>query len=283
MTTTAIQVQHLAKHFKTTSALRDLSFTVHQGEIFGFLGPSGAGKTTTLKILTGQLAPSAGTATVLGHDVTQLTPAIYEHVGIVTHNSGLYDRLSVTANLRFFAKLLGVATTKVTPLLARVGLSEQQHQLAGKLSQGQRKRLILARAVLHAPAVLFLDEPTSGLDPSTALAIHHLIRDLRDQGTAIFLTTHNMTEATKLCDQVALLNDGQIVELGTPQALRLKYNRHQNYRVLFQGETTAQTLSGPAGQTIIAREITAGHIVTIHSGEPTLEDVFLEVTGRNLE
>ncbi|MCF7523176.1 ABC transporter ATP-binding protein [Levilactobacillus brevis] len=136
--------------------------------------------------------------------------------------------------------------------------------------------------MLHAPAVLFLDEPTSGLDPSTALAIHHLIRDLRDQGTAIFLTTHNMTEATKLCDQVALLNDGQIVELGTPQALRLKYNRHQNYRVLFQERLPHKPSVVQLGRRLLP-EITAGHIVTIHSGEPTLEDVFLEVTGRNLE
>ncbi len=187
----AIEVINIAKSFQNTTALDQVSFTVQPGEIFGFLGPSGSGKTTTIKILTGQLLPTNGEAYVLGQSVQAYDEHRYEKIGIVTHQSGLYDKLSVYQDLLFFAKMFGVPVARVDKLLERVGLSQHKKKLAGKLSQGMRQRLVLARAILHQPQVLFLDEPTSGLDPRTTQAIHALIRELRDQGTAILLTTHD--------------------------------------------------------------------------------------------
>ncbi|KAB2335569.1 ABC transporter ATP-binding protein [Bacillus mesophilum] len=279
---TVIYVEHLSKTFKDQSALKDLHFSVKSGEIFGFLGPSGSGKTTTIKILTGQLTQTLGTASVLGKPVEQINETIYEQVGIVTDNSGLYERMSVYNNLKLFAKLLDVDLERIDFLLKRVGLLQDKHKIASKLSKGMAQRLILARALLHQPKVLFLDEPTSGLDPSTAEAIHELLLELKESGTAIFLTTHNMDEATKLCDHVALLNDGIIVEYGSPKALCLKYNRNKSYRVLLkdQRELTLPH-SDETGQKI-GQWMANDELMTIHSCEPTLEKVFLELTGREL-
>ncbi|MCA5599606.1 ABC transporter ATP-binding protein [Lactiplantibacillus argentoratensis] len=283
-TKNAIEVINIAKSFQNTTALDQVSFTVQPGEIFGFLGPSGSGKTTTIKILTGQLLPTAGEAYVLGHSVQAYDERRYEKIGIVTHQSGLYDKLSVYQNLLFFAKMFGVPVARVDKLLERVGLSQHKKKLAGKLSQGMRQRLVLARAILHQPQVLFLDEPTSGLDPRTTQAIHALIRELRDQGTAILLTTHDMLEATRLCNRVALLNAGRIAECAAPQALQLKYNRDQQYRVHIA--SAAQDLllpSSPETTYQINQWMLSGQLETIHSCEPTLEDVFLTVTGRSLK
>lgn len=280
----AIEVIDIAKSFQHITALDEISFTVQPGEIFGFLGPSGSGKTTTIKILTGQLLPSSGNAYVLGHSVQAYDEHRYEQIGIVTHQSGLYDKLSVYQNLLFFAKMFSVPVARVDDLLERVGLSQHKKKAAGKLSEGMRQRLVLARAILHRPQVLFLDEPTSGLDPSTTHAIHALIRELRDQGTAILLTTHDMVEATRLCNRVALLNAGHIAECATPQALQLKYNRDQQYRVHIK--SAAQDLLLPASPETtdqINQWMLSGQLETIHSCEPTLEDVFLTVTGRSLK
>ncbi|WP_331712030.1 ABC transporter ATP-binding protein [Bacillus sp. SJS] len=211
---TVIDAEQLSKQFKNEPALKKLSFSVRSGEIFGFLGPSGSGKTTTIKILTGQLAQTSGKATVLGKPIEQINESIYEQVGIVTDNSGLYERMTVYSNLKLFARILGVEMERIDVLLKRVGLFGHKNKIAGKLSKGMTQRLVLARAILHEPKVLFLDEPTSGLDPSTATSVHELLLELKESGTAIFLTTHNMDEAAKLCDQIALLHDGIIVEHG---------------------------------------------------------------------
>ncbi|KYG29612.1 ABC transporter ATP-binding protein [Alkalihalobacillus trypoxylicola] len=277
-----IAVEHLSKKFKEATALKDLSFSVQAGEIFGFLGPSGSGKTTTIKILTGQLAQSSGKANVLGKPVEQINENIYEQVGIVTDNSGLYEKMTVYSNLKVFAKILNVKKERITELLERVGLEEHKHKLANQLSKGMGQRLVLARALLHQPKVLFLDEPTSGLDPSTALAVHELLFELRKNGTAIFLTTHNMDEATKLCDRVALLNEGLIVEHGPPKEVCLKYHSEKKYKIqLTDGQAFVLPHSNETTERIrvwMAKD----ELMTIHSCEPTLEKVFLEVTGREL-
>ncbi|MDZ5781924.1 ABC transporter ATP-binding protein [Marinococcus luteus] len=277
-----IQVKQLSKKFKGETALKDISFSVRAGDIFGFLGPSGSGKTTTIKILTGQLAQSSGQAFVLGHPVERIDESIYEQLGIVTDNSGVYERLSVYHNLSTFAKLLNVDKKRIDVLLKKVGLYEEKNKLASKLSKGMKQRLVLTRAMLHQPKVLFLDEPTSGLDPVTTEAIHALLMEIKNNGTAIFLTTHNMNEATKLCDHVALLNDGLIVEHDSPRALTLKYNRDKRYQVLLRnGEEVTLTHTAEAIQQL-NHWLTNDEVLTIHSNEPNLERVFLEVTGREL-
>lgn len=278
-----LSIDHLSKKYNKNLVLKDVNAVLRSGEILGFLGPSGAGKTTIIKILTGQLMPTSGTAEVLGIDCRRIDERIYEQIGIVTDSSGLYERMSVFDNLKYFARILNVPLENIDPLLKRIGLYEHRKKPASKLSKGQTQRLILTRALLHKPKVLFLDEPTSGLDPSTALEIHRLLLELRDEGMAIFLTTHNMEEATKLCDHVALLNEGVIVEYGTPEEICLKYNRIKKYRIQLTDGTKHVLLQGSESAGRIFLWMKEDKIETLHTCEPTLETVFLEVTGRELQ
>ncbi|HJA67795.1 MAG TPA: ABC transporter ATP-binding protein [Candidatus Mediterraneibacter cottocaccae] len=278
-----ITVSHLSKKFARKEVLKDVNAILHRGEILGFLGPSGAGKTTTIKILTGQLKPDSGTVQILGTDCSRIDESLYEQIGIVTDTSGVYERMTVYDNLKYFARLLGAPLSSIDPLLKRIGLEEQKKQPAGKLSKGQTQRLILARAILHRPKILFLDEPTNGLDPTTALEVHRLLLELKEEGMAVFLTTHNMEEATKLCDHVALLNEGVIVEYGTPEEICLKYNQVKRYRVQLKDGARHTLIHSPENAGKISLWLKENEIETIHSCEPTLETVFLEVTGRELQ
>ena len=198
---TLLKLSHISKRYKTELALKDISITLYKGEILGFLGPSGAGKTTAIKIITGQLHQTSGEAMILGTNSVNINASIYENIGVVSDNSGLYDKMTVWQNLAVFAKIWNVPSERIKEVLEQTGLAEHSKKQAGKLSRGQAQRLVLARAVLHKPRILFLDEPTSGLDPSTALEIHKMLLALKEEGMAIFLTTHNMDEATKLCDR----------------------------------------------------------------------------------
>lgn len=279
-----ITASHLSKSFKNgEDALKDISITLKPGEILGFLGPSGAGKTTTIKILTGQLRQTSGEAQILNRDTRKINESIYEQIGILTDQSGVYERLSIYDNLNYFAKILQVEKSRINDLLRKVGLYEHRKKPAGKLSKGQAQRLILARAILHRPKLLFLDEPTSGLDPSTALEIHNLLLELKKEGMSIFLTTHNMEEASKLCDQIALLHVGHIVEMGTLQEICLKYNKEKTYRLLLTDGTTTTLTHTAEHIDQIHTWMMENRIETLHSCEPSLEDVFLAVTGRTLQ
>lgn len=283
MNTEYIHLEHISKSFSDQNVLKDVNASLHEGEILGFLGPSGAGKTTTIKILTGQLKATSGCATVLGIDCHDMNENIYEQIGIVTDSSGVYERMSVYDNLKYFARILKVPYKQIDILLKRIGLYSQRKQLAGKLSKGQTQRLILARAILHKPKVLFLDEPTSGLDPSTALEVHNLLKELKEEGMAIFLTTHNMEEATKLCDHVALLNEGVIVEYGTPQDICLRYNKEKKYKILKNDKQEVILQHTKDNIELLTKWLMNDEVASIHSCEPTLETVFLEVTGRELQ
>ena len=277
-----IRIQHISKEFHSTVVLKDLNAVLHKGEILGFLGPSGAGKTTTIKILTGQLKLTKGDAYVLDIHCDNIDETIYEQIGIVTDNSGIYERMSVYDNLKYFSKILNVSKERIDVLLKRVGLFEHKMKLASQLSKGQKQRLILARAILHTPKILFLDEPTSGLDPSTALEIHKLLLELKESGMSIFLTTHNMEEATKLCDHVALLNEGVIVEYGSPKELCIKHNQEKKYKVILNDDSE-HILSNKANDIEKMRQwLLEDKVEALHSCEPTLEDVFIHVTGRGL-
>lgn len=278
-----ITISHLSKKFDKDYVLKDVNAVLRKGEILGFLGPSGAGKTTTINILTGQLHPTSGKAEVLGINSNEIDERIYEQIGIVTDSSGIYERMSVYDNLKYFARLLNAPLENIDPLLKRIGLYEHRKKTAGKLSKGQTQRLIVARAVLHKPKILFLDEPTSSLDPSTALEIHKMLLEMKEEGMAIFLTTHNMEEASKLCDHVALLNEGMIVEYGTPEEICLKYNKDKKYRIQLTDGSKFVLQQDPESAEKIMLWIREERIETIHSCEPTLESVFLEVTGRELK
>ncbi|WP_331619941.1 ABC transporter ATP-binding protein [Vallitalea guaymasensis] len=216
-----IEMNNIEKHFKQNRVLKGINFSVEQGEIFGFLGPSGAGKTTTIKILTAQLIPSSGEVRLFGNNIKSIKNNIFQQIGILSDNSGVYERLSVQDNLKIFADIYNVDKKQVDIILERVDLLKDKKKVVKKLSRGMKQRLMLARTLIHKPKLLFLDEPTSSLDPGTANEIHKLLLELNQEGTTIFLTTHRMEEADKLCNRVAFLNNGEIVEVGNPEKLKL--------------------------------------------------------------
>lgn len=276
-----IEVNNISKSFKNKKALEALTFTVKEGEIFGFLGPSGAGKTTTIKILTSQLLPSSGEAKILGKSTNSLNKDIFYHIGILTDNSGVYERLSVFDNLKLFSSIYGLATSEIDEILTTLGLIKDKSTIAKKLSKGMRQRLILARAVIHKPKLLFLDEPTSSLDPGLANDVHKYLKKLNKNGTTIFLTTHNMEEADKLCHRVAFLNDGKIVELDNPENLKLKYSENK-INILLKNSERLEIDNNAEGGKIIKELMEKDTLLSIHSKEPSLEDIFLKLTGRDL-
>jgi ABC-2 type transport system ATP-binding protein len=210
-----ITVQNVEKSFGNQKVLTGVSFEVEKGEIFGLLGPSGAGKTTLINILTKQLEVDSGKAVV---GVSSF------ETGLMLDEDGLYPRLTCQENLDLFARIYGISKKKTLEALKNVGLEKAAKKPASTLSKGMRQRLAIARAILHSPKVIFLDEPTSGLDPRTGQSIRELIMELRDKGATIFLTTHNMDEAVNLCDRIALMNKGKVVEYGQPLEICERHN-----------------------------------------------------------
>lgn len=278
-----LTLNNIMKTFKDFTALDDISFDIDEGEIFGFLGPSGAGKTTTIKIVTGQLKPTQGFATVLGVNTTELDENIYEQIGIVSDTSGVYERLSVYENLKIYADILGVDYSEIDKLLIRMGLEDKKKLAAGKLSKGQKQRLLIARAIIHKPRLLFLDEPTSGLDPTTAKQIQDLFLELKSEGMGIFLTTHNMDEASKLCDKIALLDKGHIIEFGSPKDICLRHNTDKKYKVELTNKEVLILEHQEEDLKQLETLLLNDEVETLHSCEPSLEDVFIKVTGRLFE
>ncbi len=276
-----IRMKQVSISFQHKKALENLECNVYEGEIFGFLGPSGAGKTTTIKLLTKQLLPDEGEIYLNGENLRQATSKLYDHVGVQTDNSGIYERLSVYENLKLFADLYRIDPARIDEVLEQTGLAEDKKKKAKVLSKGMKQRLILARAVLHKPQLLFLDEPTAALDPATSKVIHNLLTELNAEGVTIFLTTHNMEEADKLCDRVAFLNQGTIREIGRPAELKMKYSTDKIVCETTTGETYIADKTA-AGLYQLAVQLERHNIATIHSAEPSLEEIFLSVTGREL-
>ena len=253
--------------------LKDITFEVKEKEIFGFLGPSGAGKTTTIKLLTKQFIPTSGECMV---------QVPRESIGILSDNSGAYERLTVYRNLSFFAELSKVSNKKVEEILKKVKLWEDKDKKVKDLSKGMRQRLLLACAIIDSPKLLFLDEPTAALDPATTEEIHELLLNLRKNGTTIFLTTHNMEEADILCDRVAFLNKGEIVELGNPKDLKLKYAK-DTVQILFDDDCVLDVKCDVNSIMKACKENSSKKIKSIHSQEPNLAEIFLSLTGRELK
>lgn len=224
---TVIHTDHLCRRFDDLTAVEDLTLEVGEGEIFGFLGPNGAGKTTTLRMLCALIEPTSGSASVAGHVLGEEDDQIRRKVGILTESPGMYDRLSAEQNLTFFAELYEVDNidAQVERYLRMLGLWERRGEDVATFSKGMRQKLAIARALLHEPQILFLDEPTSGLDPETARLVRAFIEELKGEGRTIFLCTHNLDEADRLCDRIAVF-DTHLLALDTPQALRARlYDR----------------------------------------------------------
>ncbi len=224
----AIQVNDLHRYYNGVKAVQGIRFDVEYGEIFGFLGPNGAGKSTTIKVLTGQLRPTSGSAQVVGCDVVEQRQQLKPQIGVVFEYQNLYERLSAKDNLQFSARLYGVSKSRVNETLEQVGLLDRAKDKIKTYSNGMKQRLLIARALLHQPKVLFLDEPTRGLDPGVARGIRKIVEQLSNQGVTVFLTTHYMEEADRLSDRVAIIHKGKIVAIDTPAALKAEHGESQN-------------------------------------------------------
>ena len=280
---TAVSVKDLCHSFGEKKVLDHINLEVKEGEILGLLGPSGAGKTTLINILTGQLGQVSGESFLLDKNSKELSGEDYEYIGIMMDSFGLYERMSCQDNLKFFNMLDKKGGRNIMEVLKQVGLADAKKTLVSNLSKGMRNRLAFARALLRNPKILFLDEPTTGLDPATIEEIHKMILEEKAKGTTIFLTTHNMHEAEKLCDNIALLNEGKIVEYGAPDEICRRYNHQKRIRLhLTNGEDVELEHSAKDGEKILAY-LKSGELETIHSTEPNLETVFVELTGRGLD
>ena len=226
----AIRTEGLTREFGSLRALDGVSLEVPAGSIFGFLGPNGSGKTTTIRLLLGLLEPTRGTAVVLGHDVRNDASAIRERCGALLEHAGLYERMTARSNLEFYGRVWRLAPPdrerRIRELLEGLGLWDRRDEIVGAWSRGMKQKLAVARALLHRPELVFLDEPTAGLDPIAAAALRDDLTELaRQEGVTVFLTTHNLTEAEKLCDQVAVIRAGRLLAVGRPDTLRSQARR----------------------------------------------------------
>lgn len=304
----AIEVNHLSKHFGILVALNDISFTVAQGETFGFLGPNGAGKTTTIRLLTGISQPTGGSATIFGKDIVKETTAARKTMGIVHETSNIYDDLSAWQNLMFTAELYTIGKKereqRGKELLELFGLWERRTDKVHGFSKGMKRRLTLAMGLVNNPRLLFLDEPTSGLDVQSNLIIREVIRDLTSRGVTVFLTTHNIEEANLTCDRVAIINRGRIAATDSPERLKSTIQSAQSVEVAFntaalgreedlrqlpnvsevrkEGDKFRLFTRDPSEVIAAVMEYAQANntrVLSINTVGPSLEDVFIKLTG----
>lgn len=282
-----IEAQNLVKTFGKVQAVKGVSFSVAPGEVFGLLGHNGAGKTTIIKMLTGQLIPTSGTARISGLSVTADPQQASPMFGIVFEEQNLYERLSANENLAFNANLYGVPNAKqrIAQVLAQVGLGDSSKRAVSTYSTGMKQRLLIARAILHQPRVLFLDEPTRGLDPASAQELRNLIKELSAQGTTVLITTHYMEDAEQLCQRLAFMSNGEVIALDTPYNLKIKYGENTITANIRDGAGERREtfrMGDPASAQQFAALLAGNQIVTAHTDEATLEEVFIKLSGRSL-
>lgn len=282
-----IEVNNLSHDYegKGNYAVKDVSFAIEEGEIFGFLGPSGAGKSTVQNLLIGLLPLQQGEIRFQGKPVQDLRSRFFNQIGVSFEHPNVYGKLTGHENLKYYAGLFNVPTEDPLRLLDMVGLSDSAHKRAANYSKGMKQRLVFARALINRPQILFLDEPTAGLDPNLASGVKEIIRRKRQEGATIFLTTHNMFIADELCDRVAFINEGRLVAMDTPRALKLQYGE-RSVRVEFRenGHTMNELffLEDGGDRARFNHVVNEKEVQTVHSQEATLEQTFIKITGRGL-
>ena len=277
-----IETTNLTKYFGSLGAVQSVSFTVGKGEVFGLLGPNGAGKTTTIRMLTTLLSPTSGTASVAGYDILSEPLSVKRSIGVVPQMLNLDIDLTSAENLEYHGRLHRMTPAdrkaRIEELLQFVGLWEKKGTPVEHLSGGMRRRLLIARGLMHRPAVVFMDEPTVGLDPQARRLIWGLIEELKRRGITILLTTHYIEEADALCDRVAIMRQGKIIALDTPAALKAGVGKfslecignHEVPQKFFQTREEAIDAGRATGCDLLVRE-------------STLEDVFISLTGERIE
>jgi ABC-2 type transport system ATP-binding protein len=239
---TAIEAGHLVKRFGPVIAVNDVSLSVPEGHIFGFLGPNGAGKTTTMRMLTGVLSPDAGTVRINGIDIHRHPLNAKMQMGVIPESSTVYGDLSAEQNLHLSGQMYGMSRAarkeRADEILSRMGLSEKRHLPVRTFSKGMKQRVSIGCAIIHRPRVLLLDEPTSGLDVQSRRLVIDTIREMNEQGSTIFLTTHNIEEANTLCQTICIINKGQIVARDSPERLKKMFDTTQSVEVSFDRAVT---------------------------------------------
>ncbi len=279
-----IQVKNLNFQYPNTSslAIKGINFSIEKGEVFGFLGPSGSGKSTTQKILFKLLTGYNGMAQIDGKDVSVWGKDLYEKIGVGFELPNHYLKLTALENLTFFKNFYN-KTHNPMELLDMVGLKKDANKKVGDFSKGMKMRLNFVRSFIHDPEILFLDEPTSGLDPVNSKIVKDIIVDLKAKGKTIFITTHQMYDAEKLCDRVAFIVDGEIKAMDSPENLKIKHS-NRSVEVLFRNsvEKEKYQLDGLGQNKTFMEKLQSTEIETIHSKEASLDDIFIQVTGKNL-
>ena len=301
----AIEIEDLSKHYDEVIAVNHISFEVKKSEIFGFLGPNGAGKTTTIRILTGIIKPNYGTANIMGYEVLKQPLSVKQIISVVPETSNVYVELTAWQNLMLIGELYGIPKKarqeRAKTLLEKFELYERRNHLARGFSKGMKKRLMLCMALLTKPKVLFLDEPTAGLDVQSTRLMRDTIQRFNDDGTTVFLSTHNMEEANQLCDRIAIINHGKIVAIDTPENLRMKSSSLKSVEVSFNKTVSSETLRKTSHvaqakkmgdkirlytdkptdiieKLIEFARLEGLEIISLNTLAPTLEDVFVKLT-----
>ncbi|MFO0925815.1 MAG: ABC transporter ATP-binding protein [Gemmataceae bacterium] len=279
MNEAALSIERLTLRYGAFTAVDGLDLEVRRGELFGLLGPNGAGKSSTLRVLIGQRPPSAGAVRVLGRDVVRDWQAIKALFGYVPDRENHFEEFTGERNLRLFAHLYGVPAARVDECLALVELSEAARLPVSAYSLGMRRKLLLARALLHRPPLLYLDEPTANLDIHSAELVHRILRGLVADGGTVVLTTHNMTEVEQICDRVGILCRGRLVALDTPLALQRQHHERRVDVVRSDGRRWVVDLDDERERIELSTELAAGRIASLQTREFDFHDAFLKLTG----
>jgi ABC-type multidrug transport system ATPase subunit len=277
-----LQLDGLSVRYGTFTAVDRLDLAIREGELFGLLGPNGAGKSSTLRVLIGQRRPAAGRVTLAGHDVVRDWQTVKSLFGYVPDRENHFEEFSGQRNLQFFAGLYEVDADRVQQCLAMVELHEAAHLPVKAYSLGMRRKLLLARALLHRPRVLYLDEPTANLDIHSVAVVHRILRDLTAAGVTVVLTTHNMQEVEQVCDRVAVLNRGVLVALDSPLALRQMHAERKVDVILTGGTRCVFDMDRPEERGRLGQHVQAGEVVSVQTREFTFHQAFLKLTGAPL-
>lgn len=277
-----IEIDNLSIKFGDFSAVDHLSLTVQQGELFGFLGPNGAGKTTTIRALNGALRPTSGSIEVLGHAMPKGFEQVKPMMGYVPDTENHYEDMTGYENLALYAHLYGVESNEIDRWLSVLQLTEAAHVKVRSYSKGMKKKLLIARELLHAPKLVFFDEPTANLDAHSIQLVRRLMQDLAVQGTTVFLTTHDMEEVEQICDRVAIIAKGKLLACDTPTSFITKHaERFCDVQYDRDGEMVRHSyhLDDPLQREALAKIIQTQHCLRVHSREFRFEDVFKKLTG----